>query len=63
MSALLAAGEWMGLSNAFAQSSSKSINGHSDDGHPLGNSIVEEFECFRYWAWLPANGRLLWREV
>ncbi|MDC6280753.1 aldo/keto reductase, partial [Caecibacteroides pullorum] len=39
MSALLAAGEWMGLSNAFAQSSSKSINGHSDGGHPLGNSI------------------------
>lgn len=39
MSALLAAGEWMGLSNAFAQSSSKSINEHSDGGHPLGNSI------------------------
>lgn len=37
MTALLAAGEWTGLSKVFAQSTSRSKNGYSNGNNPLGN--------------------------
>lgn len=37
MTALLAAGEWTGLSKVFAQSASQSKNGYSNGNNPSGN--------------------------
>lgn len=37
MTALLAAGEWSGLSKVFAQSASQSKNGYSNGNNPSGN--------------------------
>lgn len=37
MTALLAAGDWTGLSKVFAQSTSRSKNGYSNGNNPSGN--------------------------
>ena len=66
MTALLAAGEWTGLSKVFAQSASQSKNGYSNGNNPSGNNGIQKSRRIGrvgHRSGLPADGRLLWREV